>query len=84
MISYAWYHSSTSTGRSEIRRGDPYYKPVNDTLLVDVTSWGGGTRRHICEVQYLSEDERSHNQSGFISISLTGEHIHYMQAVKHT
>ena len=59
-----------------IRRGDPYYTPVNDTLLVDVTSWGGGTRNHICEVQYLSEDETSHNQSGFIPISPTGEHIH--------
>ena len=76
VISYTWYHSSTSTGRSEIRRLDPYYTPVNDTLLVDVTSWDGVTRAHTCEVQYLSEDERSHNQSGFISISPTGELIH--------
>ena len=76
VISYMWYHSSTSTGRSEIRRGDPYYTPVNDTLLVDTTSWGGWTRNHGCEVQYLSEDERSHNQSEFIRISPTGEHLH--------
>ena len=74
VISYTWYHSSTSTGRSEIQRGDPYYTAVNDTLLVDVTSWGSGPRRHICEVQYLGEDERSHNQSQFIRISPTGEH----------
>ena len=72
VISYTWYHSSTSTGRSEIRRGDPYYTPVNDTLLVDTTSWGAGTRRHICEVSYLGEDGRSHKQSSFISISPTG------------
>ena len=76
VISYRWYHSSTSTGRSDmIQRGDPYYTPVNDALLVDVTSWGGVTRTHTCEVQYLSKDERSHTQSGFFSISLTGEHI---------
>ena len=78
VISYTWYHSSTSTGRSDmIQRGDPYYTPVNDTLLVDITSWGGRKRRfHICEVLYLSGDEISHNQSQFISISSTGEHIH--------
>ena len=76
VISYRWYHSSTSTGRSEIRRGDPYHTPVNDNLLVDTTSWGGGTRNHGCEGQYLSKDERSHNQSQFIRISPTGEHLH--------
>ena len=48
-ISYNWYHNC-STGRCEIRKGDPYYTAVNDTLLVDTTSWGGMRRRHICEV----------------------------------
>ena len=53
--------------------GDPYYTPVNDTLWVDATSWGGVGRRHICEVQYLSEGGRSHSQTGFTgTTALTG------------
>ena len=39
VVSYKWYHSC-STGRCEIRRKNSYYTPVNDTLLVDATSWG--------------------------------------------
>ena len=73
VTSYRWYHSSTSTGAYEIRRESPYYKPVNDTLLVDATSWDGGRRRHICEVAYRSAGGRTSNQRGLTaSISLTG------------
>ncbi len=69
---YKWYHSC-STGRCEIRRESTYYTPVNDTLLVDATTWGGGRRRHICDVAYRSAGGRTSNQIGFTaSISLAG------------
>ena len=70
--SYKWYHNC-STGRCEIRRESPYYKAVNDTLLVDATTWDGGRRRHICQVEYHSAGGRTSTQTGFTaSISLTG------------
>ena len=70
--SYKWYHSC-KTGRCEIQRESPYYKAVNDTLLVDATFWDGGKRRHICEIEYRSEEGRTSNRQGFTaSISLTG------------
>ena len=70
--SYRWYNSTTSMGAYEIRREMPYYKAVNDTLLVDVTSWGNG-RRHVCEVEYRSEKGELSTQRGFIpAISLSG------------
>ena len=73
VINYTWYHSSRSAGRTAIRKGDDYYTAMNDTLLVDAISWGDGTRRHICEVQYFTEEGRSGTQSGFTNdISLTG------------
>ena len=70
--SYKWYHSC-KTGRCEIQRESPYYKPVNDTLLVDAISWDGGRRRHTCEIEYRSEEGRISNLQGFTaSISLIG------------
>ena len=46
LISYRWEHNCTggTHGRCEIRDRDPYYRVVNDTLLVDVTSWDLGGR----------------------------------------
>ena len=74
-ISYKWYHNC-STGRCEIR-GDPYYIPVNDTLLVDATSWEGRPRRFYCELKYHSEGG-SGTKSGFTTlIRLTGWSIHH-------
>ena len=70
--SYRWEHSGTSTGANEIRRESPYYKPVNDTLLIDATSWDNG-RRHACEVEYRSEKVGLSTQRGFTAvISLSG------------
>ncbi len=70
--SYRWYHTSTSMGAYEIRRESPYYKAVNDTLLIDATSWGNG-RRHTCEVEYRSEKRGLGTQRGFTAdISLSG------------
>ena len=47
-LSYKWYHNCG--GRPdrlcEIRDGDPYYRAVKDTLLVDVTSLDQGGRYH--------------------------------------
>ena len=62
---YRWFHSGTSTGANEIQRESPYYKPVNDTLLIDATSWDNGSRRHTCEVEYRSEKGVLATQRGF-------------------
>ena len=62
-VSYKWYRSTTAEGRSEIQEDDPYYTAVNDTLLVDTTSWGGIIRRHICEVDTVND---------FFNLRLTG------------
>ena len=37
VLTYKWYHNCAYE-RCEIREGDPYYRVVADTLLVDVTS----------------------------------------------
>ena len=53
VVSYKWKHNCTggTQGRREIQEGDPYYRVVNDTLLVDVTSYNyGGT--YWCSVNY--------------------------------
>ena len=71
VVSYKWYHSC-STGRCEIRRESSYYTPVNDTLIVDATSWSRGKRRHTCDVEYRSVQGSSRNLTGFIAhVSLT-------------
>ena len=43
---YRWYHNCTEqlNSRCEIQDGDPYYRVVKDTLLVDVTSLDQGGR----------------------------------------
>ena len=62
-VSYKWYRSAITEGRSEIQEHDPYYTAVNDTLLVDTTSWGSMERRHICEVDTVND---------FFALRLTG------------
>ena len=58
VLSYRWYHNCTEypNSRCEVRDGDPYYKVVNDTLLMDVTSWDQGGW-YFCVVHYLQEAE---------------------------
>ena len=53
-LSYRWYHNCTrGPGRlCEIRDGDPYYRVVKDTLLVDVTSLDQGGR-YYCNADSL-------------------------------
>ena len=52
VVSYRWFCSCTggNQGRCEIRDGDPYYRVVKDTLLVDVTSLDHG-KRYYCVVK---------------------------------
>ena len=72
ITSYKWYHNC-STGRCEIERESPYYTRVNDTLLMDATTWGGGRRRHFCQVEYRSAGGTTSNMIGHtVSISLAG------------
>ena len=52
VIRYKWYHKCTGAGgRCEIQEGTSYYRAVNDTLLVDVTSQDF-ERRHYCDAEY--------------------------------
>ena len=62
VINYKWSYNCEK-GKCEIQEGHPYYTAVNDTLLVDTTSWGGGTRWHTCAVN---------NQTGLTGLTLTG------------
>ena len=53
IVSYRWYHNCTggTHGRCQIRDRDPYYRVMNDTLLVDVTSWDQGGK-YYCFVRF--------------------------------
>ena len=63
VIRYKWYHKCTQM-RCEIEEGTPYYRAVNDTLLVDAISRDSGGR-FICEAEYHNEQ----NMSDFTSIT---------------
>ena len=55
VVSYRWYHNCAVGDRErlcEIQDGDPYYRVVKDTLLVDVTSLDQG-RRYYCNADSL-------------------------------
>ena len=56
VVGYKWYHNCTGRLNStcQILDRDPYYRVVNDTLMVDVTSWDQGGR-YYCTVHYLQE-----------------------------
>ena len=76
VTSYKWYHNCVPE-KCNIQKGSPYYRAVNDTLLVDATFWDGGRRHHICEVEYRSDKGRTSNMTGHTaSISLTGQQFH--------
>ena len=50
VLSYKWYHNCAYE-RCEIRGGDPYYRVMADTLMVDVTSEHNVGRYH-CNATY--------------------------------
>ena len=61
VVNYKWYHNCIGRpSRScEIRDGDPYYRVVKDTLLVDVTSLDQGGRYH-CNADLLPVSQLLH------------------------
>ena len=58
VVNYRWYHNCTRHPNKmcEIRYGDPYYRVVKDTLLMDVTSLDQGGR-YYCSVQHQQETQ---------------------------
>ena len=68
VISYKWYHNCDQATECEIQEGTPYYRAVDDTLLVDVTSHDL-RGRYFCDAEYGNEQ----SMRGFTSaISVTG------------
>ena len=60
VASYRWFHSCTggSHGWCEIRKGDPYHRVANETLLVDVTSLDHGGK-YYCFVSFSNAPQSS-------------------------
>ena len=53
VVSYKWYHNCTGHLESRCEIREAYYRVVEDTLLVDVTSFDQGGR-YYCNVPSLS------------------------------
>ena len=71
VLSYKWYHNCAYE-RCKIREGDPYYRVVADTLLVDVTSENNVGRYH-CIVTYRNMRGESATTKTFTTdIALAG------------
>ena len=60
VVSYRWFHSLTgdTQNRYQIQDRDPYYRVVNDTVLVDVTSLDQGGR-YTCFVSFSNAPQTS-------------------------
>ena len=61
VISYRWYHGGTGPPKSSCqkRNRDPYYRVVDDTLLVDVISQDQGGR-YYCFVMFSNIPQSSY------------------------
>ena len=71
VLSYIWYRKCNSAW-CEKREGDPYYRVVADTLLVDVTS-ENNVGIYLCNVTYNSMPGVSVNAKSFTTrIALAG------------
>ena len=59
VVIYRWYHNCARRPdrMCEIQEGDPYYRVVKDTLLVDVTSYNQGGR-YYCNADLLPRKRR--------------------------
>ena len=70
VLTYKWYHNCTGRLSSgcEVRDRDPYYRVVNNALLVDVTSWDQGGR-YYCTAHYLQEANRTAAVTREISVT---------------
>ena len=62
VVSYRWFRNCTggTQGRCQIHDRDPYYRVVDDTLLVDVTSWDQGGK-YSCFVNFIPTSVSSHS-----------------------
>ena len=67
VISYKWYHDCTQP-MCEIQEGTPYYRAVDDTLLVDVTSHDM-RGRYYCEADYGNKQRRRPSTSTVINVA---------------
>ena len=67
VIRYKWYHKCTQV-TCEIQDGTPYYRAVDDTLLVDVTSQDM-RGRYICEAEHGNEQSMRDFKSIRINIA---------------
>ena len=61
VVSYRWFHNCTGgiQRKCQIHNSDPYYRAMNDTLLVDVTSKVQGGR-YYCFVKFNNIPQSSH------------------------
>ena len=64
VVSYKWFRNCTghTHGSCEIREGNPYYRVVKDTRLVDITPFDQGGK-YYCFVLYLQKI--ASNRPGF-------------------
>ena len=67
VIRYKWYHDCTGP-MCEIQEGTPYYRAVDDTLLVDVTSHDM-RGRYYCEADYGNKQRRRPSTSTVINVA---------------
>ena len=76
VVSYRWFHNCTgyTDEMCQIRNEDPYYRVVNDTLLVDVTSQDQGGR-YYCFVHF-STTQRGPPPSNTTIITVAGWYMH--------
>ena len=73
VLSYRWYHSHTGSTqeRYQIHNRDPYYRVVDDTLLVDVTSWHQGGK-YTCFVNSKFNNSALVSSHSLSSITVAG------------
>ena len=57
---YRWFRNCTAStnGQCQIQDGDPYYRVVSNTLMVDVSSWDQGGR-YSCFVRFSNSSDSS-------------------------
>ena len=60
VVNYRWFHSLTgyTQDRYQIQDGDPYYRVVKDTILIDVTSWDQ-EGKYTCFVSFSNAPQSS-------------------------
>ena len=75
VVSYRWFRNCTGGmhGRCQIHDRDPYYRVVDDTLLVDVTSWDQGGK-YSCFLKFSNKSDSSYHLS---NINVAGQCIHH-------